>query len=272
MRATQISIHALLAESDPAAWQDDEEDEISIHALLAESDDAVLCEGLPVSYFYPRSPCGERRDALPRFRRLLPDFYPRSPCGERQQGAADGGIDWSFLSTLSLRRATCGGLALDVGHEISIHALLAESDMSSSTNLHGRPRFLSTLSLRRATVRSPVASFPARNFYPRSPCGERRSVDVLRPDTPLFLSTLSLRRATCGSPNQLNFNDISIHALLAESDLFLEASSDRRMISIHALLAESDNALSASKGGTRTFLSTLSLRRATLRNRSPRPH
>ena len=32
--------------------------------------------------FYPRSPCGERRSAadLPR---PVQDFYPRSPCGER---------------------------------------------------------------------------------------------------------------------------------------------------------------------------------------------
>ena len=35
---------------------------ISIHALLAESDSAVHCLFLSISdYFYPRSPCGERR-------------------------------------------------------------------------------------------------------------------------------------------------------------------------------------------------------------------
>ena len=35
-----------------------------------------------------------------------------------------------------------------------------------------------------------------------------------------FLSTPSARRATCGSPNQLNFNDISIHALREEGDIY----------------------------------------------------
>ena len=50
---------------------------ISIHALLAESDRGAGADrGGPVPHFYPRSPC------------LLPTnkthyFYPRSPCGER---------------------------------------------------------------------------------------------------------------------------------------------------------------------------------------------
>ena len=38
----------------------------------------------PSRYFYPRSPCGERRhDANYLIRRL--NFYPRSPCGERRK-------------------------------------------------------------------------------------------------------------------------------------------------------------------------------------------
>ena len=58
--------------------------------------------------------------------------------------------------------------------DISIHALLAESD-----NRYGRPVdvqlvFLSTLSLRRATSVSSVINNVINNFYPRSPCGERR--------------------------------------------------------------------------------------------------
>ena len=101
-----ISIHALLAESDVmdtliltnamlflstlslrrATTQsqiDARVIPISIHALLAESDhpDAGRFQG--AGDFYPRSPCGERRD----FKRLgllgWLNFYPRSPCGER---------------------------------------------------------------------------------------------------------------------------------------------------------------------------------------------
>ena len=80
-------------------------------------------------YFYPRSPCGERRAATPVSAPPLPflstlslrratlnqipprrfhyHFYPRSPCGERHLRVVDG-------SKSSI---------------ISIHALLAESDV-----------------------------------------------------------------------------------------------------------------------------------------------
>ena len=55
---------------------------ISIHALLAESDDTRELYDDAGAYFYPRSPCGERRwTSIGRPKRLY--FYPRSPCGER---------------------------------------------------------------------------------------------------------------------------------------------------------------------------------------------
>ena len=56
------------------------------------------------------------------------------------------------------------------------------------------------------------------DFYPRSPCGERRS--HYRSSGPLkrFLSTLSLRRATVQIIIVIMYALISIHALLAESD------------------------------------------------------
>ena len=101
--------------------------------------------------------------------------------------------------------------------------------------------FLSTLSLRRATSSR------------RASCS---SVE--------FLSTLSLRRATQSTyaklPRKLI---ISIHALLAESDMGVFEPEHDMCISIHALLAESDH--QQIKNGYRTvsFLSTLSLRRAT---------
>ena len=56
--------------------------------------------------------------------------------------------------------------------------------------------FLSTLSLRRATFRLGGVFYSHADFYPRSPCGER-------PEAPFF-DALS--------------KEISIHALLAESD------------------------------------------------------
>ena len=60
-RLRNISIHALLAESDADNGDAGNGcDAISIHALLAESDNQS--QGLQKAYsnFYPRSPCGER--------------------------------------------------------------------------------------------------------------------------------------------------------------------------------------------------------------------
>ena len=79
--------------------------------------------------------------------------------------------------------------------------------------------FLSTLSLRRATFSVAfVFGFGA------------------------FLSTLSLRRATHYDNYNLHCVEISIHALLAESDRsHWQNQRQNQKISIHALLAESDN-------------------------------
>ena len=123
-----------------------------------------------------------------------------------------------FLSTLSLRRATQQAITAEQTARISIHALLAESD----------PRALCIVG-------------PSVYFYPRSPCGERRS--HYRSSGPLkrFLSTLSLRRATAANGFADAPPQISIHALLAESDPRSRDNSMGRHISIHALLAESDS-------------------------------
>ena len=125
-------------------------------------------------------------------------------------------------------------------------------------------KFLSTLSLRRATFACAGWFQVVYYFYPRSPCGERPYI---------------IRHA-------VNLHSISIHALLAESDGTVvklqcipgnfyprspcgerRGKSSRRCvlfrISIHALLAESDGGAPSSCFGRITFLSTLSLRRAT---------
>ena len=168
-----ISIHALLAESDTVfflwAWMGglflstlslrrathyDNYNlhcvEISIHALLAESDSPL---GRTISfsaYFYPRSPCGERRCKKMELNRTTSNFYPRSPCGERHLRVVDG-------SKSSI---------------ISIHALLAESDPTAKKRSTWIKDFYprSPCGERRAASITPTAS---RNFYPRSPCGER---------------------------------------------------------------------------------------------------
>ena len=100
-----ISIHALLAESDPLIFSVQPRKTISIHALLAESDLEILLHCL-----------------------AIPNFYPRSPCGERLEGDRFFYYSDKFLSTLSLRRATVTRVARTPTTVISIHALLAESD------------------------------------------------------------------------------------------------------------------------------------------------
>ena len=55
-------------------------------------------------------------------------FYPRSPCGERRLSYFYIIKITQFLSTLSLRRATIPDREPAAGYLISIHALLAESD------------------------------------------------------------------------------------------------------------------------------------------------
>ena len=146
---------------------------ISIHALLAESDYTAIVCAPPTLNFYPRSPCGERPIMVGAGTMILPflstlslrratrqcrvlifgdlDFYPRSPCGERRRHYP------AVLCQTS----------------ISIHALLAESDL--------------------------IMVGGCRNymyFYPRSPCGERQLTLVQGFLCWIFLSTLSLRRAT----------------------------------------------------------------------------
>ena len=101
---------------------------ISIHALLAESDHARVGVAAGAVHFYPRSPCGERQNFF-KIDSVDRDFYPRSPCGERPLAKRYG----------------------EAVENISIHALLAESDRGWCFISAFPQTFLSTLSLRRAT-------------------------------------------------------------------------------------------------------------------------
>ena len=103
------------------------------------------------------------------------------------------------------------------------------------------------------------------DFYPRSPCGERLFVGLLRTFASLFLSTLSLRRATIKQAYFDKRMRISIHALLAESDPFVtEVNSICHNFYPRSPCGER-LPLSAALCGLIIFLSTLSLRRATVK-------
>ena len=191
-----ISIHALLAESDSRKAAMGKPTLISIHALLAESDLAVPhlgkrdirflstlslrratphinMMGAPVDNFYPRSPCGERREYWVGGYGTANNFYPRSPCGERPPAVIKNSTAFSvFLSTLSLRRATSALLAIHVKSRISIHALLAESDGNRFAVVDILPISIHAL-LAESDPQIKMMGAPVDNFYPRSPCGER---------------------------------------------------------------------------------------------------
>ena len=168
-----------------------------------------------------------------------------------------------FLSTLSLRRATGDLVHISALDGISIHALLAESDSTPGTWSITATRFLSTLSLRRATHKTRPGQYRFWDFYPRSPCGERRlargaarlflwiSIHALlaesdlcercmNPYTIKFLSTLSLRRATDLQDRVLDHARFLSTLSLRRATIYPVKFIIRLGISIHALLAESD--------------------------------
>ena len=122
-----------------------------------------------------------------------------------------------FLSTLSLRRATrCQASDISI-KRISIHALLAESDMRHNRLKPRQTNFYPRSPCGERRKKSPLKC-SVRHFYPRSPCGERHDTSSLMQCQVKFLSTLSLRRAThLFASSGVDFA-ISIHALLAESD------------------------------------------------------
>ena len=152
--ADKISIHALLAESDrPQPPQGKSSNkflstlslrrathydnynlhcvEISIHALLAESDRCFSTRSPTAQNFYPRSPCGER-PLISVLCRPLKYFYPRSPCGERHICIFHDFIPLYFYPRSPCGERPCVRRTCTSNCSISIHALLAESDFTSS--------------------------------------------------------------------------------------------------------------------------------------------
>ena len=147
------------------------------------------------------------------------DFNPRSPCGER----------------LHEHRA------IVYARNISIHALLAESDLPA-TSTSPPPEFQSTLSLRRATPATLPRSSESAYFNPRSPCGERPA-----------LGRVALKAM-----------EISIHALLAESDGGLRPDDHQPGdFNPRSPCGERHGLSTREAEAIKLFQSTLSLRRAT---------
>ena len=119
--------------------------------------------------------------------------------------------------------------------------------------------------MRRATVNgdAPLSCFG--NFYPRSPCGERHKRFEAQMCNFLFLSTLSLRRATYMGVTVLGIqHNFYPRSPCGERRVHFDNYNLHCVISIHALLAESDCVFWMALNRLLRFLSTLSLRRATI--------
>ena len=147
-----------------------------------------------VTDFYPRSPCGERL-RQPGKIQGSGHFYPRSPCGERPVHFMRSWTTTTFLSTLSLRRATSPNGGQYSVYSISIHALLAESDQ----DLIAKELALAAISIHALLAESDTAANEAATTA-------NISIHALlaESDKPSTLAVTEIM--------------ISIHALLAESD------------------------------------------------------
>ena len=145
---------------------------VSIHALLAECDSKSSVAGKTLSGFNPRTPCGVRRNNPQTTKHYI-----------------------KFQSTHSLRSATEQPPEMRTLYKVSIHALLAECDLTPAE-----------------------AEIYGAGFNPRTPCGVRRIHIASTRAHAMFQSTHSLRSATGSKASLIIRCRVSIHALLAECD------------------------------------------------------
>ena len=171
------------------------------------------------------------------------DFYQRPPCGGR--------LTVAFIEPAVFKISIHVPLAGDDHQmhdarqptgQISIHVPLAGDDSRGQTSAPLSMEFLSTSPLRGTTQKVRNQESNPLYFYPRPPCGGRRSTDRLFSPVTVFLSTSPLRGTTylrgsykhiktdfyprppCGGRHEFQFlsgvfNVISIHVPLAGDDL-----------------------------------------------------
>ena len=242
-RATKI-------EKDLAAAQ-----KISIHALRVEGDDRFRSNSHLSGYFYPRPPCGGRREVVnAALQKILISIHAL-----RVEGDQDGTKILSFVTTISIHALRVEGDGAAFLYEIqrdviSIHALRVEGDRVSGMLSPSVSRFLSTPSVWRATGGCKRRVTKNFDFYPRPPCGGRLGLPVIRRGRFQFLSTPSVWRATLHGFDGLGKFHISIHALRVEGDFSMPPLRPLGwVISIHALRVEGDTVLLESKFAMNDF-------------------
>ena len=190
---------------------------VSIHALLAECDCRRECHETSRNRFNPRTPCGVRpttitierknkmfqsthslRSATVISTNLCPlryRFNPRTPCGVRLKIFVIHVYKSSFQSTHSLRSATVLNPPLYSWSDVSIHALLAECDLSDSRTWPRPCVSIHALLAECDKLKYPFI-FGSTGFNPRTPCGVRPFFCFAYNSFMMFQSTHSLRSAT----------------------------------------------------------------------------
>ena len=146
---------------------------ISIHAPREGSDRRDRDERRATTYFYPRSPRGERRRTA-KHRPGSAPFLSTLPAR-----GATGRFDFyhpmlAFLSTLPARGATVHTSQASLAASVFLSTLPARGATAlASAGADGCKEFLSTLPARGATDVFQMPNLTVNHFYPRSPRGER---------------------------------------------------------------------------------------------------
>ena len=194
-----------------------------------------------ISYFYPRSPRGERLQRFSIFFVVFSAISIHAPREGSDKVSVIGGTKlYVFLSTLPARGATNYVIIGSPANIISIHAPREGSDTDAQYQQLEAMAFLSTLPARGATIPKSDILKSVKNFYPRSPRGERPSRVWCWPVCISFLSTLPARGATQPSRPDRQRKQISTHAPREGSDGSDTAVAAVRLISIHAPREGSD--------------------------------
>ena len=174
--------------------------DISIHAPREGSDAPLQRKPPSPWHFYPRSPRGERHLRSQLLAGVVRNFYPRSPRGERPPFIRALDISKRFLSTFPARGATADPSRRPPGWPYFYpRSPRGERLVAAGRLTKAQVAFLSTLPARGATRPSASCGDPIvisihapregsdkshwlalrtnRNFYPRSPRGERREAE-----------------------------------------------------------------------------------------------
>ena len=107
------------------------------------------------------------------------NFYPRSPCGERRYWSGVPVVGRSISIHALLAESDNINSSVNTADQISIHALLAESDVVTFNVIASRVYISIHALLAESDLWDLTGGLNCDNFYPRSPCGERRKVPLL---------------------------------------------------------------------------------------------